>query len=68
MGVVLIGIADLAFTFLMFFPGQVIEMNVYTVGGPVLWILAVLITPFGLGPFSLDELSAPSDPAGKKKA
>jgi hypothetical protein len=28
-------------------PG-VIELNAGTVGGPVLWFLAILITPFGL--------------------
>jgi hypothetical protein len=67
MGAVLIGIADLSFMFLMVWPGQVIELNAGTVGGPVLWILAMIITPFGLGPFSLDELK-PLVAAGKKKA
>jgi hypothetical protein len=28
----------------------VIELNAGTVGGPVLWFLAVLITPLGLVP------------------
>ena len=46
-GVVAIGIADLAFLFAMVVPG-VIELNAGTVGGPVLWFLAILITPFGL--------------------
>jgi len=46
-GVVAIGIADLAFLFALVVPG-VIELNAGTVGGPVLWFLAVLITPFGL--------------------
>lgn len=46
-GVVAIGIADLAFLFALVLPG-VIEPNAGTVGGPVLWFLAVLITPFGL--------------------
>ena len=46
-GVVAIGVADLAFLFALVVPG-VIELNAGTVGGPVLWFLAVLITPFGL--------------------
>jgi len=45
--VVVIGIADLAFLFCMVTPG-VIELNAGTVGGPVIWFLALLITPFGL--------------------
>lgn len=48
-GLVAIGIADLAFLFAMVLPG-VIEFNAGTVGGPVLWLLAILITPFGLPP------------------
>jgi hypothetical protein len=47
LGLVVIGIADLAFLFAMVVPG-VIELNVGTVGGPVLWFLAVIITPLGL--------------------
>ena len=46
-GVLVIGIADLAFLFALVVPG-VTELNTGTVGGPVLWFLAVLITPFGL--------------------
>ncbi len=46
-GVFIIGIADLAFLFAMVTPG-VIEMNAGTIGGPVIWFLAVLITPFGM--------------------
>jgi hypothetical protein len=46
-GVVAIGIADLAFLFAMVVPG-VIEFNAGTLGGPVLWCLAVMVTPFGL--------------------
>lgn len=45
--VVIIGIADLAFTFAMVTPG-IIVLNAGTVGGPVLWVLACAITPFGL--------------------
>ena len=47
MFVVIIGIADLAFTFAMVTPG-IIVLNAGTVGGPVLWVLACAITPFGL--------------------
>jgi hypothetical protein len=47
MGVLVIGIADLAFLFSMVVSG-VIELNAGTVGGPVIWFLALLITPFGL--------------------
>jgi hypothetical protein len=46
-GLLAIGIADLAFLFAMVLAG-VIEFNAGTLGGPVLWFLAVLITPFGL--------------------
>ncbi len=46
-GVFIIGIADLAFLFTMVAPG-VIEMNVGTVGGPIIWFFAISITPFGL--------------------
>lgn len=46
-GVVAIGLADLAFLFAMVVPG-VIERNAGTIGGPVLWFLAVFMTPFGL--------------------
>ncbi len=47
LGLVVIGICDLAFLFSLVVPG-VIELNAGTVGGPVLWFLAILITPFGL--------------------
>jgi len=33
----------------MVVPG-VIELNVGTVGGPVIWFVAVVLTPFGLNP------------------
>jgi hypothetical protein len=46
-GLIVIGMADLAFTFCMLASG-IIEMNAGTVGGPVIWILAIVITPFGL--------------------
>lgn len=43
----LIGIGDLAFLFVQVVPG-IIELNAGTIGGRVLWFLAVAITPFGL--------------------
>ena len=46
-GLTAIGIADLAFLFVLVVPG-VIELNAGTIAGPVLWFLAVAITPFGL--------------------
>ena len=46
-GLLAIGVADLSFLFAMVLVG-VIEFNAGTLGGPVLWFLAVLITPFGL--------------------
>jgi len=49
LGLVVIGIADLTFLFAMVVPG-VIELNVGTVGGPVIWFVAVVLTPFGLNP------------------
>lgn len=50
MGAVLVGLCDLSFTVLQMTSG-IIQLNVPTVSGPVLWLLAVLITPFGLPPF-----------------
>jgi len=47
LGLIVIGIADLAFLFAMVVPG-VIELNAGTIGGPVLWCIAIVITPFGL--------------------
>lgn len=47
LGLIVIGICDLTFLFAMVVSG-VIELNAGTVGGPVLWFLAVVITPFGL--------------------
>lgn len=50
MGVVLVGICDVSFTFMQMTSG-IIQLNVPTVSGPVVWLLAVLITPFGMPPF-----------------
>ena len=47
LGVVVIGIADLAFLFLMVLSG-VIELSLGAVSGPIIWFLAVAVTPFGL--------------------
>ena len=47
LGLIVIGICDMTFLFAMVLSG-VIELNAGTVGGPVLWFLAVVITPFGL--------------------
>ena len=46
-GVFVIGIADLAFLFAMVMSG-VIELNAGTIGGPVIWFMAIVVTPFGL--------------------
>ena len=50
LGVVIIGIADLAFLFSLVTPG-IIELNAGSIGGPVIWFIACLITPFGLPRF-----------------
>jgi hypothetical protein len=47
LGLIVIGICDLTFLFAMVVSG-VIELNAGTVGGPVLWFLAVVVTPFAL--------------------
>jgi hypothetical protein len=47
LGLIVIGIADLTFLFAMVVSG-VIELNAGTVAGPVLWFIAIAITPFGL--------------------
>lgn len=46
-GVFIIGICDLAFLFSLVTPG-IIELNVATISGPVIWFIAVGITPFGM--------------------
>ena len=48
-GLVAIGIADLSFLFVMVTSG-IIVANVATVAGPIIWFLAVIVTPFGLPP------------------
>lgn len=51
LGVGVIGIADLAFAFSMVARG-VIKADAATLGGPVIWALACVVTPFGLPPLS----------------
>ena len=46
-GVFLVGICDVSFTFLQLTSG-IIALNVPTVSGPIIWLLATLITPFGI--------------------
>ena len=46
-GLLAIGIADLAFLFVMVTSG-IIVANVPTVAGPIIWFLAILVTPFGM--------------------
>lgn len=46
-GLIVIGIGDLSFLFMMVSSG-VIEANLPTISGPIIWFLAIIITPFGL--------------------
>lgn len=46
-GTLVIGIGDLAFSFMLVEPG-VIERTFPVLAGPILWVLAVVITPWGL--------------------
>jgi uncharacterized membrane protein (Fun14 family) len=46
-GLFVIGICDLTFLFALVTPG-IIEINAGTLGGPILWFMAIAITPFGL--------------------
>ena len=48
-GVFLVGIYDQSFTFLEMTSG-IIRLNAPTVSGPIIWLLAVIITPFGMPP------------------
>ena len=50
--VIVIGIADLTFLFAMVTSG-VIEPNIPTVSGPILWVIAVILMPFGMPPFRI---------------
>lgn len=44
---VAIGIADLSFTFALVTSG-IIEPNIPTISGPIIWVIAMVIIPFGL--------------------
>ena len=46
-GVLVIGICDLAFSFSLLLSG-VIEPGFGAVVGPIIWLLALLVTPFGM--------------------
>jgi hypothetical protein len=46
-GLVAIGICDLTFLFVMVTSG-VIELNLATIAGPIIWFIAVAVTPIGL--------------------
>ena len=57
LGLVVIGIADLAFLFLQVTPGFLpLEAGI---GGPVLWALACVVTPFGLRPLRSSAAARP---------
>ena len=56
LGVFIIGIADLAFLFSLVTPG-IIELNAGSLGGPVIWFIACLITPFGLPKIDKNAIS-----------
>jgi hypothetical protein len=47
LGVLMVGICDVSFTFLQLTSG-IITLNVPTVSGPIIWLIAAVITPFGL--------------------
>ena len=55
-GVVIIGVADMAFLFSLVTSG-IIELNAGSLGGPVIWFIACLITPFGLPKFDKTMIS-----------
>ena len=46
-GLVAIGIADLSFLFAMVTSG-IIVANLPTVAGPIIWFVAIFVTPFGM--------------------
>ena len=56
LGLVVIGIADLAFLFLQVTPGLIpLEAGIE---GPILWALACVVTPFGLPPWRTGAAAA----------
>jgi len=46
-GVFIIGLCDLTFLFSMVTSG-IVQLNPGTISGPVIWLIACLLTPFGL--------------------
>jgi hypothetical protein len=54
-GFFIIGLADLSFLFLQVTSGH-IKGDLGTYGGPMLWLIAVVVLPFGLPKFNLKEL------------
>ncbi len=55
--VAVIGVIDNAFLFTQVVPGY-IELNAGSIGGPVIWAIACIVTPFGLPPLSTSVPSA----------
>lgn len=47
LGVFMVGIADVSFTFLQLTSG-IIAVNLPSVSGPVIWLVAAVVTPFGM--------------------
>jgi len=59
-GVVAIGIADLSFLFLMVTPG-IIEANLPTISGPIIWFLAISGDTFRIEARSIKDASTRAD-------
>lgn len=57
-GLVAIGICDLSFTFALVTSG-IIELSVATVAGPIIWVVAVVLTPFGMPALTHRATGAP---------
>ena len=55
-GLIVIGIADLAFLFVTVLSG-VAELNLPSLSGPIIWFLAIIVTPFGLPKFKSSGLN-----------
>lgn len=47
LGVIMLGIADVNFIFLLVTSG-IIQLSAGSVAGPIIWLLAAIITPFGM--------------------
>lgn len=54
-GLVAIGIADLTFLFVTVLSG-VAELNLPSLSGPIIWFLAIIVTPFGLPKLTSTDL------------